>query len=97
MEDMQKELRERQSQEANLFMGCRNSEDYLHTRRTELEHLNTQVMLKVLSVMCKKKLIYQSDHFKYTLVKPGFKGGGWDMAGDQLVEKMWENPPQKEI
>ncbi|XP_053530297.1 centriolin isoform X2 [Ictalurus punctatus] len=44
MEDMQKELRERQSQEANLFMGCRNSEDYLHTRRTELEHLNTQVL-----------------------------------------------------
>lgn len=45
MEDMQKELRETQSQEANFFMGSRDSEDILHTRRKELEHLNTQVML----------------------------------------------------
>lgn len=48
MEDMQKELRETQRQEANLFMGCRDSEDILNTRRKELVHLNTQVMLKVL-------------------------------------------------
>lgn len=47
MEDMQKELREAQYQEANLFMGYRDSEDILYTRRKELEHLNTQVMLMV--------------------------------------------------
>ncbi|XP_058231272.1 centriolin isoform X2 [Hemibagrus wyckioides] len=46
MEDMQKELREAQYQEANLFMGYRDSEDILYTRRKELEHLNTQVLLQ---------------------------------------------------
>lgn len=53
MEDMQKELRETQSQEANRFMDCRDS-DILHTRRKELEHLNTQVMSKVLFGTCEK-------------------------------------------
>ncbi|XP_053337253.1 centriolin [Clarias gariepinus] len=46
MDDMQKELRATQSQEANVFMGYRDSEDILHTRRKELEHLNTQVLLQ---------------------------------------------------
>lgn len=51
MEDMQKELRAVQSQEANLFIGFKDSEDILHTRRKELEQLNTQVMIKVPFVM----------------------------------------------
>ncbi|XP_027001490.2 centriolin isoform X2 [Tachysurus fulvidraco] len=46
MEDRQKERRESQYQEANNFMGFRDSEDILYTRRKELEHLNTQVLLQ---------------------------------------------------
>ncbi|KAI5613292.1 centriolin isoform X3, partial [Silurus asotus] len=46
IEDKNRVLRETQSHEANLFMGFRESEDIIHTRRNELEHLNTQVLLQ---------------------------------------------------
>lgn len=71
MEDMQKELKEAQSQEANLFIGFKDSEDILHVRRKELEQLNTQVIIKVPFVMNKNFNLTELEHFINTFVQPG--------------------------